>query len=973
MTDVFVAFKRPDNGEREPGTIRFQLKPLPNAHPFVEGPDIIITRGVPYEVPETGATIDLKPTPFGWYYAVQGTTESGWRLNTNVYVPDEGQYEFEQLVTLDPSVPFSFERPEPLWWQSLNQLTDLYAEGYTDAANRAESAQAAAEDSAEAASLSEAAAEAAQSGAESAQAGAEAARDTAVSSAESAQSDRTRAEAAADSAEADRVTVTNARDEVQANTDQVETWTAENATYADTASSAADSASASAQSAESSAGSASSDAAEIQTRLEQITQDDFILATDTDSGLMYSGDKAKLDAATASASANSLVQRDSTGRFDVAIPTSATHAARKDYVDSAVSQTIKDYGSLLEADLDEIIEPGEYLQGSSSNATVERNYPGSQIAGQLSVRRWGGGYISSNARLQTYTEHQGRRFWRLSTGGGVWSDWMEVANTDLATDTTRGLMSSDDKVKSDTGHVNVFNYGARGDGSADDTSSLQAAIDDADGRAVFMPPGEYLISDTLKLGSGSTLRGSGKGVTVINMQPMNAEISSSKTAIQSVGTIDSTSHGITSDVNRGSKVVTVENASSNYSAGDRVLLQSDDIFHSTSSLRVGEIKVVESVSSDEVIFEDAAYDNYISTSAARLQKLDPVFNVTLENFTLKGTETDNMERGFYAYVSENVKVVSCEFLHTDWNSVNLRHVVNFRVDDNTFRNVEWVNDTSNYYGLTVENATAHGVFRGNHGTLCRHLFTTGYTVGQPGVTRFIVVANNTDMYSQSSSYDSHNGSEYLTIKGNMSSYSTAHGINVRAPHTTISDNVILNYSHYGIHVREGADSCIINGNRVRSDVEGAATAVFIRKTLDHTPQRVSVTDNIIETVGANSIYVIDVDKVTIANNTFASVHSSYTLRLHNSENPRVMGNRSEGGSAFTFLQDCKGAIISNNSAGANTYGVRMNETESGKQQDTVIIGNDFSEVTNSNVVLNLLGKYRIIGNLGLDDYDSETQ
>jgi len=54
-------------------------------------------------------------------------------------------------------------------------------------------------------------------------------------------------------------------------------------------------------------------------------------------GLLPKTDKAKLDAATQAATASTLALRSATGTIDVATPTVAAHAARKDYVDAAAS------------------------------------------------------------------------------------------------------------------------------------------------------------------------------------------------------------------------------------------------------------------------------------------------------------------------------------------------------------------------------------------------------------------------------------------------------------------------------------------------------------------------------------------------------------------------------------------------------------------------------------------------------------
>ena len=65
---------------------------------------------------------------------------------------------------------------------------------------------------------------------------------------------------------------------------------------------------------------------------------------------------------------------------------------------------------------------------------------------------------------------------------------------------------------------NVLDYGATGDGAADDVTFIQAAIDACnigDGGIVSLPEGTYIISTSLILKSNVTLLGQGKGITII--------------------------------------------------------------------------------------------------------------------------------------------------------------------------------------------------------------------------------------------------------------------------------------------------------------------------------------------------------------------------------------------------------------------------------------------------------------------------
>src|SRR5699024_8709377 len=58
---------------------------------------------------------------------------------------------------------------------------------------------------------------------------------------------------------------------------------------------------------------------------------------------------------------------------------------------------------------------------------------------------------------------------------------------------------------------NVLSYGATGDGESDDTSAIQSAVAaaSAEGGTVHLPTGDYVVSDTVEVGSNVHLTGSG--------------------------------------------------------------------------------------------------------------------------------------------------------------------------------------------------------------------------------------------------------------------------------------------------------------------------------------------------------------------------------------------------------------------------------------------------------------------------------
>jgi polygalacturonase len=92
-----------------------------------------------------------------------------------------------------------------------------------------------------------------------------------------------------------------------------------------------------------------------------------------------------------------------------------------------------------------------------------------------------------------------------------------VTGSSPSSPTTRSLQEKLDDF------VNVRDYGALGDGVADDTESIQRALSDlytrdlnpAVRRILYFPAGKYLISDTIKIPPYATLQGEGKNCTIL--------------------------------------------------------------------------------------------------------------------------------------------------------------------------------------------------------------------------------------------------------------------------------------------------------------------------------------------------------------------------------------------------------------------------------------------------------------------------
>ena len=88
-----------------------------------------------------------------------------------------------------------------------------------------------------------------------------------------------------------------------------------------------------------------------------------------------------------------------------------------------------------------------------------------------------------------------------------------------------GLQNSIDKLEQDVSKIldyaNVKSYGAKGDGSTDDTTAFRAAI--ASGKDLFIPDGEYIITGAINIGSPLMTSGAivvASGVTITMGAPV---------------------------------------------------------------------------------------------------------------------------------------------------------------------------------------------------------------------------------------------------------------------------------------------------------------------------------------------------------------------------------------------------------------------------------------------------------------------
>lgn len=110
----------------------------------------------------------------------------------------------------------------------------------------------------------------------------------------------------------------------------------------------------------------------------------------------------------------------------------------------------------------------------------------------------------------------------FSTGTVITAPWLNDVNTKTYSDTSNtvaytpagtGAVATTVQAKLRQ-YVSVIDFGAKGDGTTDDTTAIQNALNT--GNPVYMPPGSYPISNTLRMAVyGQILYGAGMGESTV--------------------------------------------------------------------------------------------------------------------------------------------------------------------------------------------------------------------------------------------------------------------------------------------------------------------------------------------------------------------------------------------------------------------------------------------------------------------------
>jgi len=510
--------------------------------------------------------------------------------------------------------------------------------------------------------------------------------------------------------------------------------------------------------------------------------------------------------------------------------------------------------------------------------------------------------------------------------------------------------------------ANVLDFGAVGDGVADDTAAVQAALNETG--TVYVPKGSYKITSTLTLSSNTTLVCEGTFIWAVAANLFECFGSEASQISMS---------GNTATPN----IVNVPTGT--LAVGDFIRIASDEIFDDENTdSTVGEINVIDEITSGTALkTRITLQDNYLTSDNGYVSKITFKENIKIEG--IKVTRTAGTLNDCLRFeLAKNVIIENADINANCSAAIRLFDSIDCVVSDSFV--TTGVNNTS--YGVSVANAAQDIIIKGNNFYDCRHALSTNNSATTDGIPRRITFTSNNVRYSSlnlsdgvSTAIDTHGAAEYIYITDNFCESATGSGINIECPTANVQNNIILNAGGSGIIARNESDrngSIVISGNEIVNCANEGIELIQGTRGTTAIYRNCVVADNKISNSGS---VAIDIDMVSsdgstisvtgntcaegnpkirmenvvnfiCSNNAVRNVTSGSAIEIVGCSDGCVNGNSVFFPSASTAtgieLDDCVDVIVNSNVASGDVtsgYGIFLADTSN----HILIVGNNVRE------------------------------
>jgi hypothetical protein len=510
--------------------------------------------------------------------------------------------------------------------------------------------------------------------------------------------------------------------------------------------------------------------------------------------------------------------------------------------------------------------------------------------------------------------------------------------------------------------VSLKDFGAVGDGVADDLVAIQAAFD-SPAKVIDGGGLTYKISDTIQITRGDLVIRNANFVGPLTGPIAGA--ASQPTFIEFNG-IQNATISLTADAAKGDNQITVA-STAGLSVDQWVRLQSQEVLWGGTN-RGGELAKIKAIAGTTLTFYDALYLNYTLADSSNIAPLSALENIVVRDCSVAGDPATSLQTGirfnYCANISlENFRSTDCQYSHIVFATSADAKVLGGQGERTSTA-------VGLNYGVSVINASNNVVIDGYTGRTMRHTVTTG---GSNGINRYLKAVNCVCLDQLDAGLDAHGSTAEVNYSHNYVSIQTgagtgADGIICQGEQFTAIGNSIYNAKRHSIfhqplmlYTGNGAESIVSDNMIEYVQTPATTTASGINVTTDvagSVIKSVNLTGNRIK----NAAYGIliyaklsDIENTTVANNIIqnATVRSIYYRSDTGTtlERNSVVGNictQAGGSSEGIYFQGLGGAVNYNN-AEANVI--------DGASTAIRLLDTTTTRIGDSNVYLNVTNEF----------------
>ncbi|HDR72758.1 MAG TPA: right-handed parallel beta-helix repeat-containing protein [Methanoculleus sp.] len=440
-------------------------------------------------------------------------------------------------------------------------------------------------------------------------------------------------------------------------------------------------------------------------------------------------------------------------------------------------------------------------------------------------------------------------------------------------------------------------------------SVIQAAVDFVpDGGVVEIQQGTYPIASTITAKKSITLRGIGMPVF---------KSATKDYLIECKGTLLASS-APAEDVPANSTMVRVNDASG-LAAGDLILIfdttqwnPDDDGWY--QRMKTGELHRVQSVTENEIAFDDPLLHTYSLSKNANVQFIKPV-SVTIEGITILG----GSKSGDYSGISLRYTIDSTlRDCHIDSCGLRATHIMDCYETTIAHCTIENAEKKGYGYGVDVHSSSAYTRIIDSTIDRCRHCIThVAHPGSSIGVPRETFIERNYLRGSIAHTIDAHPCAESWYIYNNEIThlYGNKYLVNNGAKYCEVKGNTL--HDGFGCRKRQDIrDITFIIENNTFIDVKQCAD------TTDRGTMRYFEFSNNTCTDCQNFMVKSTIaDDVRIAGNTYSGSHGGEVILVKNADQGSIEENSIEGSlDGRISVQGCMDVLVKGNTGTGDQAG-----------------------------------------------------